>query len=126
MVSFIFLHFDCVHESVAAKELTPVTIEPVTQEPTAPTEDEAHVEVKDVKPRPLSPFLPLGATKAKEVEATQVPEVEVTQVPVEANVFTVSENLVDANVPEAVEFGLNESIQYILSQILIDKHVEYL
>ncbi|KAF2611872.1 hypothetical protein F2Q70_00011891 [Brassica cretica] len=98
---------------VAAKELTPVTIEPVTQEPTAPTEDEAHVEVKDVKPRPLSPFLPLGATKAKEVEATQVPEVEVTQVPVETNVVTVSENLVDANVPEAVEFGLNESIQYV-------------
>lgn len=47
------------------------------------------------------------------MEATQVPEVEVTQVPVEANVFTVSENLVDANVPEAVEFGLNESIQYV-------------
>ncbi|CAF1708256.1 unnamed protein product [Brassica napus] len=116
MVSFIFLHFDCVHESVAAKELTPVTIEPVTQEPTAPTEDEAHVRSERS----------LGATKAKEVEATQVPEVEVTQVPVEANVVTVSENLVDANVPEAVEFGLNESIQYILSQILIDKHVEYL
>ncbi|KAG2293013.1 hypothetical protein Bca52824_039682 [Brassica carinata] len=52
---------------VAAKELTPVTIEPVTQEPTAPTEDEAHVEVKDVKPRPLSPFLrkPTFSSKAK-------------------------------------------------------------
>ena len=47
------------------------------------------------------------------MEATQVPEVEVTQVPVETNVVTVSENLVDANVPEAVEFGLNESIQYV-------------
>ncbi|KAG2306194.1 hypothetical protein Bca52824_025942 [Brassica carinata] len=83
-------------ESVAAKEVTPVPTEPVTQEPTAPKEDQAPAGVKEVKPRPLSPYaayedlkpptspIPataLGATKAKEVDATQAPEVEATQVP---------------------------------------------
>nr|VDD45836.1 unnamed protein product [Brassica oleracea] len=43
-------------ESVAAKEVTPVLTEPVTKEPTAPKEDKAPAEVKDVKPRPLSPY----------------------------------------------------------------------
>ncbi|KAF8085031.1 hypothetical protein N665_0685s0023 [Sinapis alba] len=109
-------------ESVAAKEVTPVPNEPVTQEPTAPKEDEPPAEIKDVKPRPLSPYaayedlkpptspIPataLGATKAKEVEATQVPEVEATQVPeveatqvpFEANVAPPPENSVEANSP---------------------------
>ncbi|KAL0743531.1 hypothetical protein Bca4012_085044 [Brassica carinata] len=101
-------------ESVAAKEVTPVPTEPVTQEPTAPKEDKAPAEVKEVKPRPLSPYaayedlkpptspIPataLGATKAKKVDATQVPEVESTQAPVEANVASPPENPVEANVP---------------------------
>lgn len=103
-------------ESVAAKEVTPVPTEPVTQEPTPPKEDEA--QVKEVKPRPLSPYaayedlkpptspIPataLGATKAKEVDATPVPEVEATQAPVEANVAPPPENPVEVTVPEAVE-----------------------
>lgn len=56
MFIFISLHFDCAQESVAAKVVKPVPTEPVTQEPTAPKEDEAPAKVKDVKPRPLSPY----------------------------------------------------------------------
>lgn len=47
---------DCGQESVAAKELEPVPTKPVTEEPKAPKEEEAPAKVKDVKPRPLSPY----------------------------------------------------------------------
>ncbi|KAJ0264428.1 Protein TIC 62 [Hirschfeldia incana] len=105
-------------ESVAAKEVTPAPTEPVTQEPTAPKEDEPPAAIKEVKPRPLSPYaayedlkpptspIPataLGATKAKEVDATPVPEVETTQAPVEANAAPPLENPVDVNVPVVEE-----------------------
>lgn len=105
-------------ESVAAKEVTPVLTEPVTKEPTAPKEDKAPAEVKDVKPRPLSPYaayedlkpptspIPataLGATKAKEVDATPVPEVEETQAPVEANAVPPPESPVETSVPVVEE-----------------------
>ncbi|XP_009145844.1 protein TIC 62, chloroplastic [Brassica rapa] len=106
-------------ESVAAKVVTPVPAEPITKEPTAPKEDEAPAQVKEVKPRPLSPYaayedlkpptspIPataLGATKAKEVDATPVPEVEATQAPVEAaNVAPPPENPVEVNVPVVEE-----------------------
>ncbi|KFK39221.1 hypothetical protein AALP_AA3G215400 [Arabis alpina] len=93
-------------ESAAAKEVKPVPTEPVTQEPTAPKEDEAPAKVKDVKPRPLSPYaayedlkpptspIPspttsLGATKPKDVDATQVP-VETNVVPPPDNISNVS------------------------------------
>ncbi|CAH2053351.1 unnamed protein product [Thlaspi arvense] len=93
-------------ESVAAKEVTPVPTKPVTQEPTAPKEDEATAEVKDVKPRPLSPYAayedlkpptsPIpssatspGATKSKEVDATEVP-VETNAVPLPDTISNVA------------------------------------
>ncbi|CAN7000526.1 unnamed protein product [Brassica rapa subsp. trilocularis] len=105
-------------ESVAAKDVTPVPAEPITKEPTAPKEDEAPAQLKEMKPRPLSPYaayedlkpptspIPataLGATKAKEVDATPVPEVEATQAPVDANVAPPPENPVEANVPVVEE-----------------------
>ncbi|VVA98158.1 unnamed protein product [Arabis nemorensis] len=93
-------------ESVAAKEVKPVPTKPVTEEPKAPKEEEAPAKVKDVKPRPLSPYaayedlkpptspIPssttsLGATKPKEVDATQVP-VETNVVPPPDNISNVS------------------------------------
>ncbi|XP_010487816.1 PREDICTED: protein TIC 62, chloroplastic-like [Camelina sativa] len=100
-------------ESVAAKEVKPVPTKPVTQEPTAPKEDEAPPKEKDVKPRPLSPYaayedlkpptspIPssttsLGSAKSKEVDATQVP--------VEANVVPDSiSNVLVEEVKQAVE-----------------------
>ncbi|ESQ48005.1 hypothetical protein EUTSA_v10020309mg [Eutrema salsugineum] len=93
-------------ESVAAKEVTPVPAKPATQEPTAPKENEAPAKVKDVKPRPLSPYaayedlkpptspIPtsttsLGATKSKEVDAVEVP-VETNVVPLPDNISNVA------------------------------------
>ncbi|CAH8342015.1 unnamed protein product [Eruca vesicaria subsp. sativa] len=127
-------------ESVAAKEVTPVPTEPATQEPTTPKEDEAPAEVKEVKPRPLSPYaayedlkpptspIPasaLGATKAKEVETTQVPEVDATQVPevdatqvpvVEATQAPVEDNVVPE--PEdPVEANVPEAVEVEMKQV---------
>ncbi|CAL9221400.1 unnamed protein product [Arabidopsis halleri] len=98
--------------SVAAKEVKPVPTKPVTQEPTAPKEDEAPPKEKDVKPRPLSPYaayedlktptspIPssttsVGPAKSKEVDATQVL--------VDANVVPVPDSTSNVPVVEEVE-----------------------
>ncbi|XP_010507301.1 PREDICTED: protein TIC 62, chloroplastic-like [Camelina sativa] len=99
--------------SVAAKEVKPVPTKPVTQEPTAPKEDEAPPKEKDVKPRPLSPYaayedlkpptspIPSSTTaKSKEVDATQVP-VEANVVPDSISNVLVEEE--EEEVKQAVE-----------------------
>ncbi|CAH8261000.1 unnamed protein product [Arabidopsis lyrata] len=106
--------------SVAAKEVKPVPTKPVTQEPTAPKEDEAPPKEKDVKPRPLSPYaayedlkpptspIPssttsVGPAKSKEVDATQVL--------VEANVVPVPDST--SNVPVVEEEEVKQAVEEV-------------
>ncbi|KAG7582486.1 NAD(P)-binding domain [Arabidopsis suecica] len=106
--------------SVAAKEVKPVPTKPVTQEPTAPKEDEAPPKEKVVKPRPLSPYaayedlkpptspIPssttsVGSAKSKEVDATQVL--------VEANVVPVPDST--SNVPVVEEEEVKQAVEEV-------------
>uniref|UniRef100_A0A1J3GVN7 Protein TIC 62, chloroplastic n=1 Tax=Noccaea caerulescens TaxID=107243 RepID=A0A1J3GVN7_NOCCA len=106
-------------KAVAAKEVKPVPTKPVAQEPTAPKEDEVPAQVKDVKPRPLSPYaayedlkpptspIPtwttsLGATKPKEVVATEAP-VETNVVPPPDNISNVAIEEKEEEVKQAEE-----------------------
>lgn len=92
--------------SVATKEVKPVPTKPVTQEPTAPKEDEAPPKEKNVKPRPLSPYASYEDLKpptspipnsTTSVSPAKSKEVDATQVPVEANVVPVPDST--SNVP---------------------------
>ncbi|EOA30079.1 hypothetical protein CARUB_v10013185mg [Capsella rubella] len=100
--------------SIAAKEVKPVPTKPVTQEPTAPKEDEAPQKEKYVKPRPLSPYAayedlkpptsPIPSSTAS-LSPAKSKEVDATEVPVEANIVPDS----ISNVPVEEEEELKQA-----------------